>query len=914
MLAMGMASALVPVRVKADFPIGLVDVRAAMPLDANAELGSAYRCDLPGPEVWTSTCGDKALDGTADGYFKTEVPAGRFGVPVPGMSGLLHVVHMVPNVKDPVSLEIVEGNVRIALVPVRNHWTPSFMTTYYRSLPNAASPADEKRVGRIVLKERKAVLADNTFLAEATVKNTSSLSLACRVSVKTQGGLPVPGRPAKAWRFTTRSMGRDVERITCTASGTSFGGGAVALELPPHGERTFRYALAFSPESPADASVRVVRALADSDAFVANARAFNDWFARNVPRLETGNPDLLKMYLYRWFVVKRGTHDARRVVPDHEYPRRAVYESPVGGWYGCVIGLPVPVQIQEIAWMRDPGVLRDHVLNWCEKVRGYRGYIQYTGQAIARALENHPSEAFARQILPAVTQFARASAGKDPAKLPVQRGSWPVGAEYQPNFYQFTEPKWDFRHDAELAKKCGLPVARLVRLDTAVYAIGNLLGAAKLAETAGDASLAADLRQFAASQLEIVKSRHWDEKTGLFLAADPVTYRLADEAACYDSFAPYMWGLVNDARHLKAFDKFIDRGWFWDDFPASTCAKTCPMYNGANAIYAPPASIASPHYYGCSWNGPMWHYANTLMAEAFGQCALRRPEMRGKWIEFFDAWSESHWAYGDRTAPRAGEHYRPEDGAYCGIAWDYFHSSWIAPFFRYRCGVQLAKDGKSIVFEPFADEDFRVANVPLAGHEFTFEQSSGCLAVRDAAGRVRASGKGRVSFAVSPRDEPFTFTPPSKGRALVAPPRPARPKVAFSHVNRNESPANLLKEKKPSCSGDQTVSRCTFWPQLGTAEWVELSWEKPCTVTGLEVYWFDDEGKGSCRVPASFGVSCRAADGLWEKIDCPCPVEKDRLTNVQFGTPCSTDALRIDIVLRKGSSGGLLVCRPTLAE
>ena len=76
-------------------------VRAAMPLDANAELGSAYRCDLPGPEVWTSTCGGKSLDGTADGYFKTEVPARRFGVPAPGMSGLLYVVHTVPGLKDP---------------------------------------------------------------------------------------------------------------------------------------------------------------------------------------------------------------------------------------------------------------------------------------------------------------------------------------------------------------------------------------------------------------------------------------------------------------------------------------------------------------------------------------------------------------------------------------------------------------------------------------------------------------------------------------------------------------------------------------------------------------------------------------------------------------------------------------------
>ena len=721
----------------------------AMPLDANAELASAYRCDLPGPEVWTVTPGGRAFDGTAESYLNAEVPSRRFGAPAPGMSGILYVVHLIPDLKNPVVLEVREGDAEISFVPVRNHWTPAFMTTYYRSLPNATSPADEKRIGRIVLKERKAILSDNTFLAETTVKNTSSLPLKCRVSVKTNGGLPGPGEPAKVWRFTTKLKGRNTERVTCAASGASFGTDSVSLELPPHGERTFRYALAFSPSTPADASARVSRALADADAFAANARAFNDWFTHNVPRLETGNPDLLKMYLYRWFVVKRGTHEARRAIPDHEYPRRAVYESPVSTWTVCVVGLPVPVQIQEIAWGRDPGVLRDHILNWCDKVRGYRDYIQYTGQAIALALENHPSKEFARQILPAVAQFARDSAGSDPAKLPVQNGSWMTGAEYQPNFYQFTEPKWNFHHDYEFSRRDGVPMAKLVRLDTAIYAIGNLLGAAKLAEAAGDASTAAELRKFAASHLEIVKTRHWDENTGLFLAADPATYRLADEAACYDSFAPYMWGLLCEDKYLCAFDKLLDRAWFWDDFPVSTCAKNCPMYCGANAIYVPPASIAAPHYYGCSWNGPMWHYANSLIAEAFGQGALRRKEMRGKWVEFFDAWSESHFAYGDRTALRAGEHYRPEDGAYCGTEWDYFHSSWLAPFFRYRCGIRPAKDGKSIVFEPFTDEDFRVSDVPVLGREFTFEQRSGRLEVRDAAGTALASGEGSVSFAVA---------------------------------------------------------------------------------------------------------------------------------------------------------------------
>lgn len=721
----------------------------SMPLDANAELSCAYRCDLPGPEVWTATPRGGSLDGTAEGYFKNEVPAVRFGTPAPGMSGSLYVAHQVDGLKNPVSIEILEDGAKVALVPVRNHWTPAHMTTYYRSLPNPDSSADEQRLGRIVFKERKAILDDNTFLAEATVKNASSLPLACRVLVRTQGGLPAPGQPAKVWSFTTKSMGKKTGRKTAVACAASFRGGETLIELPPHGEKTFRYALAFSPAAPSEASALAGRALEAEDAFAANARSFNGWFERNVPRLDTGNPDLRRMYLYRWFVVKRGTHTVRRVVSGHEYPRRAVYESPVGSWYGCVIGLPVPLQIQELAWMRTPGALHDHVLNWCEKVHGYRGYIQYTAQAIAKALENHPSPGFARRILPEVARFAQASAGNDPARLPVQASSWPTGAEYQPNFYQFTEPKWNFHCDYEFAKKTGSPVARLVRLDTAIYAIGNLMGAARVADLAGDGKLAEKLRAFASAQLEIVKSRHWDEKTGLFLAADPQTYRLADEAPCYDSFAPYMWGLVREPKYLRAFDRLVDRSWFWDDFPVSTCSKTCPMYCGASAIYTPPASIAAPHIYGCSWNGPMWHYANSLIAEAFGQGALLRTEMRGKWVEFFDAWTDSHWAYGDRTAPRAGEHFRPEDGAYCGGAWDYFHSSWLDPFFRYRCGVRIAADGRSVVFEPFASEDFRISGVPVCGRMLTFEQRAGRLIVCDGAGAVLVSGEKRVTAVLS---------------------------------------------------------------------------------------------------------------------------------------------------------------------
>ena len=746
---------------------------AEMPQCVNAELVSAYRCDLVGPEVWTGGThglGHAGLKGDAATYWKGEVPFELLGKPKPGLSGQLHAVHMVAGLSDAVGLSVVEGTKPVVLVPVRNRWTPAFMTTYYRGEPTRVSETEGGHVGATVLKETKAILDDNTFLAEATLKNTGPVPRTYRVAVRTRGGLPGMGEPARAWTFETVAMNQHQARRTFACAAASFAGDGTTLVVPAHGEATFRYALAFAPASADEAAARARRALAATAPFRANERAFDDWFARNVPRLETPNPDLRRMYLYRWFVVKRAAHTARRLITDHEYPRTAFYESPNGSWFNCVIGLPVPVQIMEARWLRDPAPIRGHVLNWCEGVRGYRGYIQFTGRAIAALQENHPSRAFAARVYPAVKAYAEKTAGPDAGNLPVQRGSWPVGAEYQPNFYQFTEPKWDYRHDSGFGPKQGFDIARLVRLDTVVYMIGDLLGAARLATSLGRTDEAAALAVRADKALEIVRTRHWDERLGLFLAADPATYRLADEAVCYDSFAPYLWGLVPDARFLRAFDKLTDRAWFWDDFPFTTCAKNCPLYNGANAIVTPPAATPDqPLAKGCCWNGPMWHYANGLYAAAFGEAARVKPDMRAKWMEFFDAWSESHWAYGDRTAPRAAEHFRPEDGARCGAAWDYFHSAWLDPFYLYRCGIALSGDLKTLRFEPFAQEDFRLARVPLAGRLYTFTQrrtTSGAwertVTEVDDEGRERLLGKGpnAVTVTLAPRETAFAVSSP----------------------------------------------------------------------------------------------------------------------------------------------------------
>ena len=895
-------------------PVGL----AEMPQRVNDELVSAYRTDLVGPEVWTGRTqgiGHASLKGTAESYWAGEVPFELIGKPKPGLSGLLHVVHEVRGLVDALVPVLREGTVPVSLVPIRNRWTPAGMTTYYRGCPTGVSETEGGHVGATVVKEHKAILTNNTFVAELTVKNTGAVSRHYTLKLKTTGGLPRVGEAARAWAFQTCAMNRLSERVTYVCAKGTFGGNSVELEIPAHGEATVRYALAFSPASAAEAAVRADDALAASDPFAANARAFDDWYAVNVPRLETPNPDLRRMYYYRWFVVKRGTHTARNIIPDHEYPRQAIYESPNGGWYNCVIGLPVPVQIAETRWQRDPSAVRDHALNWCESVKGYRGYIQFTGHAMADLVKNHPSHDFVSAVYPEVKKYAEATT-KGSDGLPVQQSSWPVGAEYQPNFYQFTDPPFDYRHDNGFGPKQGFSIARLVRLDTAVYMIGDLLGASRLAAILGKADEAEALKAKAESYLGIIRARHWDSKLGLFLAADPETYRLADKSACYDSFAPYLWGLVTEPEYMRAFEKFTDRAWFWDDFPATTCAKGCPMYNGANGIVTPPAATPDkPVAKGCCWNGPMWHYANGLYAAAFGQAARVKADLREKWVEFFDAWSESHWTYGDRTAPRASEHFRPEDGARCGFAWDYFHSAWLNPFYLYRCGIAVSDDLRTLSFEPFADEDFRLARVPVAGREYTFEQhmrASGgrelvvSLCESDGTERVLAKGVAAVRVAIQPQEVPFAFVPPAAGTAIPKPPAQASPKVTVSFANGRENPGILLEERDPISSGDVVSPRFTFWPHRGTEEWIVLELPAVRQVSAVSVYWFDDEGRGSTRVPASWSVETRTASGDWKSVPCDTPIVKDRPCVATFASPVETGAIRLRLQLRKGYGAGLL--------
>ncbi|MDD4101008.1 MAG: hypothetical protein PHU80_00050 [Kiritimatiellae bacterium] len=734
--------------------------------DINALLSCSPRDDLIGPEMWTAWRNELVFDnGNSTAFIGGQLPHYAWSPPKPGLNGHLHILHGTAYT-DPIQIEITEidgeNSAVLQLVPTRNTWTPALLTTYYRSRPNTLG-TDYIKSGGCALKETKCITRDNVFISEMEISNCSPVPRVYNICVsskmpalpvvKTDKGAAMSG----SFAFDTFSFGRKTPRKGFSAMAIQAEAFTWRIMLSPWEKKTVRYAFAVDGLSAENALTKVQAALADAAVFNRNVSAFNRWFADNVPELLLDNPDLLKMYYYRWFVVYRSIHEARRLLPDHEYPRPVMYESPAGPWYGCVIGLPVPMQILEAAWLRDSTIGWNHILNWAEKVHGYRGYVQFTPMAVWKFYRNHPNKTYLNAVFEAMKAFALEKAKPPFDRLPVQRSSWEPGAEYSPNFYQFTAPPWDYRNDMQFYKTAtNLYVASLIRLDTAGYTAGSLSATSKMAGLLGKEEDRAEMRHAYEKMLSLIKRDHWDQKLGMFLAADPASGQLADQAACYDSFVPFMWGMAQEPQYQMAFDKLFDPAWFWDEFPFTTAAKNCPMYFDGNAVVGPTeASLTKPSYYGCSWNGPTWNYANTLYAEALGQGALQRAELRDKWVDFFIRWSDMHFLYGDKSVPCATEHHRPNDGARFGRPAEYFHSSWLDPFYSYWCGIRLGDDLRTLTFDPFTREPFTLHMVKIADGMYTFEQTSPdadgqrMLRVMDEQGRVLGSARGQLTINIT---------------------------------------------------------------------------------------------------------------------------------------------------------------------
>jgi hypothetical protein len=141
----------------------------------------------------------------------------------------------------------------------------------------------------------------------------------------------------------------------------------------------------------------------------------------------------------------------------------------------------------------------------------------------------------------------------------------------------------------------------------------------------------------------------------------------------------------------------------------------------------------------------------------------------------------------------------------------------------------------------------------------------------------------------------------------VKPPLP--PTIAsMSRVRASEgaqNPMAINDQSEPQSSRDNSDIYLHWWPRKGTVEWVEYSFQKPVTVSESDIYWYDDTGRGECRVPASWRLLYKAG-GEWKPVENieAFGVLKDRFNRVSF-KPMTTSGLRLEVTMQPDWSAGI---------
>lgn len=606
---------------------------------------------------------------------------------------------------------------------VRHRWTPAWIKTHYRSFPNGAYKKD----GLITVKEEKCITQDDVFVSYLTIFNDSREEKNITLKIDTfmnkeKNGYKLISQPVAG------AVGK-LSEINCYAFLASDRGVADTFNfvIKANSCVEIRIVLAFSKKSENESQSNAEKVLLENDIFKTNENDFNKWFSKNVPELVTDNMDLKKIYYYRYYLIKRNTHNPSEFIDSHPIKGECLYESPSGGWYNCPVGLSVPVIIEETRWLKKNNATNNTIINWAEikplKINtfAYQGYIQYTPMAIWNYLKVNPDKKMISDVFDKCVEFTyRELDDADKYGFLPTKGSWITGAEYQPAFYQYTEEKWNWWEDSEgVGQGLAKELRKVYRVDLLCFNIVNLKACVNMANVLGKTEISEKLKNKEKTLTDTLRKHFWNDKKKAFCDIDYLTDKQCDKAVGYDCFEPFWENIVK--KDYDCVFEHIDTI-FNTEFLIPTVEKDCPMYWFDNEITGPAnASLSEPHEYGCCWNGPVWPYADTFFLEGLGTASKNNENLKVKWLEAFENYTDLHFLNGDRSMPVICEHYCPTDGRTFSQQFDYFHSKWIDLFMKYYVGI-VVENGNLIDFKPLAKEEFELKNVKIGNDIYDFKQ------------------------------------------------------------------------------------------------------------------------------------------------------------------------------------------------
>jgi hypothetical protein len=411
---------------------------------------------------------------------------------------------------------------------------------------------------------------------------------------------------------------------------------------------------------------------------------FIKWFKDHVPGFSCSSEDVEKLYYYRWYLVYKNLI----------YPQIDCFQNACFYEGKDVISVPcccsAPMHIDEAKWIRDPGIsqgyasslLESQVEEGMEKGRFRDSYLNYFPAAIWNTYLVQKDPAIIDKYVDRIADFVNWESGDqfviEEDMLPVVTGTWRTAMEYQPSFFEFTEPKWDHTKSAPFNKE---RETALKRIDEAVFLYLNLQALHKMLVLKGRDSEADRYKEKLGKLRENIISKMWDEDSRFFYDLEPKSDAKALLSRSVVGFFPGLADILQE-EHMSMYDYLGDPEEFYTEYPIPTVSKKCPAYAPDNVwLIGPNATASNPYKYPCCWNGPSWHFSNSITLDGLG-ASIQKFENAKSYVELFrdlwNKWTKSQIQDEENNIINTCESVNPETGVWNKEVYDYFHSYYNA--------------------------------------------------------------------------------------------------------------------------------------------------------------------------------------------------------------------------------------------
>lgn len=162
------------------------------------------------------------------------------------------------------------------------------------------------------------------------------------------------------------------------------------------------------------------------------------------------------------------------------------------------------------------------------------------------------------------------------------------------------------------------------------------------------------------------------------------------------------------------------------------------------------------------------------------------------------------------------------------------------------------------------------------------------------------------SWANRGRGEMTVWIPEDEQAASPLPFPTIAAKATLSSSPCKGSLSTIQDQLVPDKSSSNEHGYIHWWPNFGTAEWVEMNFDQPYEVSQIKFFWFDDlDLNAGCRIPKSYKVYYKAGE-KWTEVT-PLngyPNDRDQYNVVDI-EPVETVGLRLEMQLEQEFSSGI---------